>query len=310
MLRERCVLVAAGLAMMAGYATGPTGEGVARAAERESDSDMMCSEKLSETSWTELHRAAWAGERRKVRALLRDGHPVDDRVDSGETLRRVMAERERDLSVFFGADDDAMDRADQSIAAFVQGLFSVLCEGATALHLASVKGHEGVAATLIREGADPDSRTRYGLLSPMDMAAVGDAVEVIRLLNENGGSVNVKRSGGPFLSPLHWATMFGNSKAARKLLELGADVNVRTKAQEGQLFRGRHSSVTSLGILHTTVFAYLGGETRYGGVTPMDFLTGKTTERGLMNLLRDHGGRCAMNCDPDAVFEGYRKPLR
>lgn len=312
MLSEwRCVLIAAVLVTALGFATIGPDEGPARAAEGRPGAGGMCS-RFSESAWSELHWSAWKGESRKVRSLLRRGHPVDDRVDSGEeVVAEALAGRlehfERHVFGSIGS-VGGLDRMDEAIEGVVTGVHGVLCEGAAALHLAALKGHVHVMRTLIRRGADPDARTTYGLLTAMDMAAMANSPEAIRLLHQHGGSVDVEPdSRGPFLGPLHWAALYGNEEAARELLELGANVNARTKAQEGQLFRGRHTTVTPLDILQTTILAFRGGHTKYGGVTPMDFLIGRSTDRGLRNLLGSYGGRCAMNCDPDAAYEGFRE---
>ena len=53
-------------------------------------------------------------------------------------------------------------------------------------------------------------------------------------------------------------------------------------------------------ILKSTVTAHLGGSTKHGGFTPMDLLAGSRGAEELKQLLRDYGGRCVMNCNPEA----------
>ena len=87
------MVIAVALGMTASVVTG-RGVEEALAAEAEPSGAEMCAERFSDGAWTRLHDEAEAGNKRKVRALLKAGHRIDERVDSGEgTVARIVARR-------------------------------------------------------------------------------------------------------------------------------------------------------------------------------------------------------------------------
>jgi len=80
---------------------------------------------------------------------------------------------------------------------------------------------------LLEMGADPN--VKQGSLSALHMVAMADesiCAGILELLLEYGANPNVRDSVGA--TPLHDATLSGKINAVKKLLEHGADVNVRT----------------------------------------------------------------------------------
>jgi ankyrin repeat protein len=95
--------------------------------------------------------------------------------------------------------------------------------GMTALTEAAGRGDVESTRALLQAGADPNQRGRKGLTPLCCATAVHGRPELMRLLVDSGADVNAADPKG--LTPLMWAVRFGNSAAARQLLELGADRN-------------------------------------------------------------------------------------
>ena len=70
-------------------------------------------------------------------------------------------------------------------------------------------------------------------LSPLQIAAAYGSTNMIKLLIQNGASVNVA-AGGAQNSPLHWAVHMGRPNTVRLLLSLGADVNAKNYRNGGE----------------------------------------------------------------------------
>jgi ankyrin repeat protein len=127
--------------------------------------------------WTPLHHASYMKHKKVVRLLLEHGANVDFKSNDRRTPLRLISENSGSLEVAqllleHGADP------------------SVRCDrGRGSLHMAIVKGHEGLVQLLLKRGADPNARDHRGQ------------------------------------TLLHVSSEKGELKVTQRLLELGVDVN-------------------------------------------------------------------------------------
>ena len=98
-------------------------------------------------------------------------------------------------------------------------------DGATALYIASKKGHNEAVRMCIDYGADPNV-ARLGGHTPMHVAAIGAQYQTLAILLAGGCDVN----SAPFenVTPLHVACKNGNTKCAKLLVMAGARVNANS----------------------------------------------------------------------------------
>ena len=98
-------------------------------------------------------------------------------------------------------------------------------KGSTALYWAVRYGHVQVATFLIKTGnADPQTRRKFGLVSPLILScALGNSEMVDLLLDQRSVDVNYRIRGGE--TAIHFATREGFTDIVSKLLERGADVD-------------------------------------------------------------------------------------
>jgi ankyrin repeat protein len=95
--------------------------------------------------------------------------------------------------------------------------------GFTPLHGAASADQVDVVKLLIEAGADLEAPGYYLGRTPLMNAVDGNAVGVIELFVTEGADLDAKRPNG--VTALHHAAGYGSPDAARKLIELGADVN-------------------------------------------------------------------------------------
>ena len=263
--------------------------------------DNVCSDRHSDAGWSELHKAVETGDLPEVRSLIAAGYAIDERIAAGDELHRLYEyygppagealfatlPDMRDLNeatVPVGRDDEEtdrdFDRFEQAAEEVVRVLNMFLCEDATVLHIAAVNGYVELVEFLLNEGLDAGARTRTGAaLAPIDMAAMGNAPDVIRVLVEHGANVDLSdEDAGPTFGPLHWSAVYDALEAAAGLLRAGANANSPSRGE-------------------------------YSGITPMDLLQGRNENYLFRMLLEAYGGQCAMNCDALVPgFEGLSRP--
>lgn len=122
--------------------------------------------------WTALMVAAVKGHLAAVRQLLASGANPNLRDIYGWTplMRAAYEERDAIVELLLGEPDVDLDaRNDQ---------------GATALHLAAVKGNEGLARSLLEAGASPSIRDRAGR-TPALMAVVAGHEDMATILGQS-----------------------------------------------------------------------------------------------------------------------------
>jgi ankyrin repeat protein len=104
-------------------------------------------------------------------------------------------------------------------------------DGWTPLHLAVFFGHRGVAEHLLAHGADVHGVSRNGMaVTPLQSALAGCHEDCAILLIAHGADVDGKPAAG--WPPLLYCAQSGLIRAARLLLERGADPNA--PGPEGQ----------------------------------------------------------------------------
>ena len=97
-------------------------------------------------------------------------------------------------------------------------------DGTTALHWAVRSDQGDMANLLLRAGADPAAKDRYGV-TPLYLAAVNGSAEMIRLLLDAGADANSVAPTGE--TALMTASRTGDAAAMRMLLDRGARVDAR-----------------------------------------------------------------------------------
>ena len=103
------------------------------------------------------------------------------------------------------------------------------------------KASVGDVAGCLKEGADPNTRDKYGL-TPLHRAARNSAPPLIKALLDPGADVNARDKNGA--TPLHFAVGSGNTLAvAQVLLDAGADPSARDKDGDTPLHWAAYSSL-------------------------------------------------------------------
>ncbi len=102
--------------------------------------------------------------------------------------------------------------------------------GSTALDTSIYLGHDSLSLTLLKAGADPNSKTGVYIdgtdgITPLHRAT--KSPPVLKAMIKRGASLNVKDGEGE--TPLHWAAREPNAESVKLLIEAGANVNVRDK---------------------------------------------------------------------------------
>ncbi len=87
----------------------------------------------------------------------------------------------------------------------------------SALMIAALRGHQDIAARLIKRGADVN-KTGW---APLHYAASGGHLEIMSLLLENHAYIDAESPNGT--TPLMMAAQYGSAPAVKLLLEAGAD---------------------------------------------------------------------------------------
>ncbi len=90
-------------------------------------------------------------------------------------------------------------------------------KGESALMIAALRGHLGIATKLVKKDADVN-KTGW---APLHYAASNGHLEIMNLLLENHAYIDAESPNGS--TPLMMAAQYGNASAVKLLLEAGAD---------------------------------------------------------------------------------------
>ena len=96
----------------------------------------------------------------------------------------------------------------------------------TALHCASINGHDNVVRWLIYSGANINAQDKYGFTA-LHQAAICDELGVLKTLLKLEANPNLQNNAGD--TPLHDLVRKDNKEAIRALIEIGANVHIENK---------------------------------------------------------------------------------
>ena len=154
----------------------------------------------------------------------------EDLKRSQAALEELRASRER-LEHSSAQDPESLDKFKQEIS-LKSGELDTALEGLGAqspdeqLCFAVVRGNEEEVKRLLKEGADPNGKDRFGGCA-LEGAADGGFTGIVRLLIDKGADGNSRGTLGG--TPLILASAKGHLEVVRLLLESKADVNVRAE---------------------------------------------------------------------------------
>ncbi len=207
--------------------------------------------------WTALVFASWEGHTEIVEELLLNGADVNGR------LGNIKASE---------SDSVPWSRSIDWISHLTSG---------TALHIAALRGHTGIARLLLGKGAIVNVQTKLGK-TPLHYAIERDHEEMASLLLDHGAEVNATR----YL--FHTLQHSGKTRIVELLLTRGADVNARNS--EG--FTALHLAVGSKNINTVKLLLDAGADVNAkdgSGNTPLDSVF--FLYRKMRRLLQSYGGR-------------------
>lgn len=147
------------------------------------------------------------------------GQRLADAIRHGEITRleHILEIEQPDLEQYLPSDGAGKE--------YVWGISTV-----TPLLFAVAQGDVNSARRLLKAGADPDTRDRGGLMSPLFKALLDNNDTLIRLLGEAGADLDQIVGGELRMSPIAWCLSKGERDRAALLVKLGADPDIRDYA--------------------------------------------------------------------------------
>ena len=103
------------------------------------------------------------------------------------------------------------------------------------LTLATLKGHTGIVAYMLQNGADVNQKDQLDGNAPLHLAAEGGDVPMAELLLQHKANLRATTSDGRFL-PLHFAAGNGRAEIIDLLLAAGAKVDAKSLTRQTPLY--------------------------------------------------------------------------
>ncbi len=104
----------------------------------------------------------------------------------------------------------------------------------TPLGIAACNGHAQAVVILLKNGADPNALYQeLGISHPLMNAATEGLDDIVKLLLDYGGDVNIMQGEG---TSLMQASFRGHVSTVKLLLKHGADINIKNKQNETALW--------------------------------------------------------------------------
>ncbi|CAM9744400.1 unnamed protein product [Ectocarpus fasciculatus] len=197
-----------------------------------------------------LHEAVRGGYTAVAELLLENGASVDDEDDDcGSTPLHAAAEggsvEAARLLLLKGADVDDEDG-----------------NHTTPLSRAIEKGHISMVEALLDAGPDLTVRLGEFEISALDLAALTQHVEIVRMLVDHGMEVNCANSFGR--TALHWAAEDNKVDALDVLVGAGADIEARDRSGSRPLHYAAKGSSPETSLALLNFGAEVNAQTEYG----------------------------------------------
>ena len=213
-----------------------------------------------------------------------DTAKIDKLLKSGADINQRSG-KENDTALMF-----AVNRGHENVAAALlkngADVNATNDYGQAALHTAVFSGHPNIVLLLIEHGADVNQPSRRGY--PLHIAAghaSSNRVEIVKLLLENGAKVDVRAKNHS--TPLHWTDEDKGAEVAKLLINHGANVNAVSKINETPLHwsaRKEELAVMKVLINHGAII----DSKNYVGMTPL-LVAAKKGKSRAVELLLDNG---------------------
>jgi RNA polymerase sigma factor (sigma-70 family) len=208
----------------------------------------------------EILRAAWNGDRERVKSLLlRNPRLRHGRDFMGNTALILAANNgHQELAALLREAGAPVDHLEAAAIGDTERVRSILdrkpelldsfsTEGFTALALAAHFGHLDTMRLLLDRGADVNVVSRHPIgVTPLIAALFGRRVEAARLLIERGADVTLKRGGKGWpragWTPMHYAAAYGFADIISLLIERGAPMDALDDSGATPLDAAREAS--------------------------------------------------------------------
>ena len=161
-----------------------------------------------------LHAACRAGDTERVRQLLDEGAPVDEKSEFGRTALMWASS--------YGHTEVVRLLLDKGAAVDEKGKYGMT--GMTALMEASDSGHTEVVQLLLAKGAAVDEKNKWGVTALFFSSEKGHT-EMVQLLLDKGAALDEKDRFG--MTALMYASDRDDREVMRLLLDKGAALDVK-----------------------------------------------------------------------------------